>query len=114
MSTPERNKLLKLHHKACNLAIREWIENPSMRSANLPPLLKELRGMTCDARTRAGTPCKQKGIYKNGRCKLHGGMSTGPRTKKGKRCSSLNWKKRKIFMGDNEPHDMLRNVKVQR
>ena len=27
----------------------------------------------CVARTRKGTPCKQKGIYWNGRCHLHGG-----------------------------------------
>jgi hypothetical protein len=38
----------------------------------------------CGAKTRKGTPCKQLGIYKNGRCKLHGGLSTGPKTAEGK------------------------------
>jgi hypothetical protein len=38
----------------------------------------------CGARTRAGTPCKMKAIYENGRCKLHGGLSTGPTTPEGK------------------------------
>ena len=32
----------------------------------------------CEARTRMGTPCRCKAM-RNGRCRLHGGMSTGPR-----------------------------------
>ncbi len=31
----------------------------------------------CGARTRKGTPCRQPAM-KNGRCRLHGGKSTGP------------------------------------
>lgn len=50
----------------------------------------ELRGMTCSARTRAGTPCKRVDLYANGRCKLHGGMSTGPRSIEGKARSAAN------------------------
>ncbi|MGV8856746.1 MAG: HGGxSTG domain-containing protein [Devosia sp.] len=38
----------------------------------------------CGARTRAGTSCKLKAIYASGRCKLHGGCSTGPKTEAGK------------------------------
>ncbi len=38
----------------------------------------------CGARTRAGTPCRRKDLYENGRCRLHGGWSTGPRTPEGK------------------------------
>lgn len=38
----------------------------------------------CGARTRAGTPCKRRDIYENGRCPLHGGLSTGPTTPEGK------------------------------
>jgi hypothetical protein len=44
----------------------------------------------CGARTRAGTPCKQRAIYHNGRCKFHGGLSTGPRTAEGKKRSAMN------------------------
>lgn len=44
----------------------------------------------CGAKTRAGTPCKQLGIYENGRCKLHGGLSTGPTTEEGMRKAALN------------------------
>lgn len=37
----------------------------------------------CGARTRKGTACQAPGM-RNGRCKLHGGLSTGARTKAGK------------------------------
>jgi hypothetical protein len=36
----------------------------------------------CGARTRAGTPCLRWSMP-NGRCRLHGGCSTGPRTAEG-------------------------------
>jgi hypothetical protein len=40
----------------------------------------------CGARTRQGHPCRQPAM-KNGRCRMHGGKSTGPRTKEGReRC----------------------------
>ena len=32
----------------------------------------------CGARTRSGGLCKHKGNNRNGRCKRHGGASTGP------------------------------------
>jgi len=44
---------------------------------------------TCGARTRSGHPCKrapsigEDGLPVNGRCKLHGGHSTGPKTDAG-------------------------------
>lgn len=36
----------------------------------------------CGAKTRAGTPCRCFAL-RNGRCKLHGGLSTGPKTSEG-------------------------------
>ena len=39
---------------------------------------------TCSASTRAGTPCKRGPVPGKNRCKLHGGMSTGPTTDAGK------------------------------
>ena len=36
----------------------------------------------CGARTRRGTACQSPGMA-NGRCRLHGGASTGPRTAEG-------------------------------
>ena len=38
----------------------------------------------CRAKTRSGTPCKRVGDPINGRCRLHGGKSTGPRTEEGR------------------------------
>lgn len=49
------------------------------------------------ARTRSGEPCKARGRGAGGRCKMHGGQSTGPRTAEGrKRCREAvlrRWKK---------------------
>lgn len=41
-------------------------------------------GSRCGARTRLGRPCHRKGL-KSGRCRNHGGLSTGPRTVEGRR-----------------------------
>ena len=46
----------------------------------------------CGARTRSGTPCKGPAMA-NGRCRMHGGPSTGPRTPEGiERIRSSRWK----------------------
>lgn len=46
----------------------------------------------CGARTRRGTPCRAPAM-RNGRCRMHGGLSTGPRTQEGlERCRRANWK----------------------
>ena len=82
MSTPELRKTFK---DFCN-AFNKAVEN----KAKYPPFPEECRGMTCGAKTRAGTPCKLTSIYENGRCKFHGGLSTGPTTQEGKRRSALN------------------------
>lgn len=52
---------------------------------------KAAKGERCGAKTRKGTSCLCKAMA-NGRCKLHGGMSTGPRTVKGKRRALANLK----------------------
>lgn len=41
-------------------------------------------GQKCGARTRRGTGCQRPANKKNGRCRLHGGASTGPRTEEGR------------------------------
>ena len=38
-------------------------------------------GQRCEAQTRRGTPCQSPAYSHNHRCRLHGGLSTGPRTK---------------------------------
>jgi|SRR6185369_6885142 len=56
------------------------------------PYPDELVGMVCEAKTRKGTPCKSKALWINGRCRLHGGLSTGPTTQEGKRKAAENGK----------------------
>ena len=64
-----------------------------------PPFPEVLRGLTCGARTRAGAPCKRKDLYRSGRCKFHGGMSTGPTSEEGKKRASQNACKSKAHEG---------------
>jgi hypothetical protein len=46
----------------------------------------------CGARTRRGNPCQSPAMA-NGRCRMHGGRSTGPRTKEGlARSARARWK----------------------
>ena len=40
-------------------------------------------GQRCEARTRKGTACQRPARLPVGRCRLHGGSSTGPRTAEG-------------------------------
>lgn len=48
---------------------------------------------TCKARTRQGSPCRCKPVPGSKRCRLHGGLSTGPRTPEGKASSVNNLQK---------------------
>ncbi|UGB30959.1 MULTISPECIES: HGGxSTG domain-containing protein [Bacillales] len=54
----------------------------------------------CGAKTRQGTPCKKTPL-KNGRCRLHGGKSTGPKNKE-KHRESLKGNKNAIVTGEYE------------
>jgi hypothetical protein len=49
---------------------------PKSRGARLLTLPK------CGAKNRQGLPCRCPAM-RNGRCRLHGGLSTGPRTTEG-------------------------------
>jgi len=55
------------------------------------PLTPKAERPRCGARTRKGTPCRAPVVWndstntpQNGRCRLHGGLSTGPRTEEGR------------------------------
>ena len=50
-------------------------------------------GERCGAKTRRGTECQRPAYKRNGRCGLHGGLSTGARTPEGlQRISAANLK----------------------
>lgn len=54
----------------------------------------------CGAVTRSGTPCKKTPL-KNGKCRLHGGKSTGPKDKE-KHRESLKGNKNALKTGEYE------------
>ena len=46
----------------------------------------------CGAKTRSGQPCRKYSMS-NGKCRNHGGLSTGPKTAEGlERSRKANWK----------------------
>jgi len=51
--------------------VKPWLYGPNWQ------------GTRCEARTRRGTLCQRPGTKQNGKCRLHGGCSTGPRTAEG-------------------------------
>jgi len=70
--------------------------NPSYRDAMILVIAANQRarntpiqGEKCEAMTRQRSPCRCKALS-NGRCKLHGGHSTGPKTREGKLASTAN------------------------
>ena len=47
----------------------------------------------CLAKTRSGKLCQKQPIVGKTKCRLHGGLSTGPKTPEGKaRCIAAHWK----------------------
>ncbi len=73
--------------------------NPFQKTPEPEPQKPETRRSTrddyvrrdyCDATKKNGEPCRQKAIYRGGRCKFHGGLSTGPKTEEGKQQSRIN------------------------
>ena len=60
-----------------------------------------LRGLTCGAIKRDGQPCQSTTLCANGRCKFHGGRSTGPRTPEGRAKALENLKLGRLIRGDS-------------
>jgi len=91
-STPELRKAWRTYWEMVEKDILEpWrLRGCPLPTPALPPLPDELRGLCCGARTRAGTPCRRRDLAYNGRCRLHGGLSTGPKTTAGKQRSASN------------------------
>jgi len=77
----------KIHDEAWDE--EAWLNGERIKRPPYPDILRQFT-LTCGAKTRKGTPCKRVDLYSNGRCKLHGGLSTGPTTKEGKKKSAMN------------------------
>ena len=56
-------------------------------------------GQRCGAKTRQCSPCKRPANKRNCRCRLHGGASSGPRTKEGLAMIARRKKDAKIAKG---------------
>ncbi len=56
----------------------------------------------CGAKTRRGTSCQCKPLKPNGRCKFHGGLSTGPNTEDGKEAARRNLEKARATLAGPE------------
>lgn len=90
-STPDRRRRWRKYHELQSAVHQQWQERGyRYPPPATPPFPDDLRGLACGARTKAGTPCKLTAIYLNGRCKWHGGCSTGPTTEAGKEQSRVN------------------------
>ena len=55
---------------------------PMSQNLSCQPVTDDPSSCSCGARTRSGSPCRNMPM-RNGRCRMHGGASTGPRTAEG-------------------------------
>ena len=93
MGTPYRAYVREITH-TCDISLagcRCWVNrvNPLLQAAKIMYEHNPLKEPTtkprrCGAKTRSGTPCAKYPIAGKRRCRLHGGMSTGPRTPEGR------------------------------
>lgn len=64
----------------------------------------------CGARTRVGRPCRAP-ARDNGRCRMHGGLSTGPKTAEGRerirQAQLLRWARLRAASGSEAPAPAL-------
>lgn len=68
----------------------------------------------CGARTRSASSCRQPAMP-NGRCRLHGGKSTGPRTAEGReRCAAARTTHGQRTADAQEFRQLIRAVKARR
>jgi hypothetical protein len=88
----QAGKSVKAYYKDSNNIFEEWVAGgyKGKPRENIP-YPEFCRDMKCEAKTRTGHPCKNDGTsWANGRCKYHGGASTGPVTPEDKKRASMN------------------------
>ena len=89
---------------------QQWEEeNEAIRDRRRTPKDDRPR---CGARCRDGTPCQARAVWdyandrpRNGRCRVHGGLSTGPRTSEGKRRSREGARRGARVSAERRGHD---------
>lgn len=83
---------------------RQWVARASAAQeagSYVPEFPRYLRGLTCGALKRNGERCGSTTLCANGRCKFHGGASTGPRTAEGRAKALENLKMGRLKRGDS-------------
>lgn len=60
-----------------------WQQRLSYQFERLPIVPKDQRPL-CGARCRSGQPCQARCVLHKKRCRLHGGLSSGPKTAEGR------------------------------
>jgi hypothetical protein len=84
-ATPEQRQALRRWRRRHARFAAAWkAHHGDIPTPLWPPCPLPLLGMACGALTRAGTPCRRAARLPAGRCNLHGGRSTGPKTATGK------------------------------
>lgn len=83
----DTERLKKLFLQAEKEGRKFGFERPGMLDRTcyvwIGPQPKQRRPL-CGARTRKGTPCQCRAMPYRERCRLHGGLSTGPKTTEGR------------------------------
>lgn len=86
------------------ILFRQWWARASAAEAAgryVPSCPRYLRGLTCGARKKNGERCGATTLCANGRCKFHGGASTGPRTAEGRERALRNLTLGRVKRGDS-------------
>lgn len=86
------------------ILFRHWWARASAAEAAgryVPSCPSYLRGLTCGAIKKTGERCGSTTLCANGRCKFHGGASTGPRTPEGRARALQNLTSGRLKRGDS-------------
>lgn len=88
-------------HEGAQLAIKRFQRYLKKNLPTHPARPPKSDRPRCGAMTRKGTSCKMAAVWlpgdtqpRNGRCRIHGGLSTGPNTAAGKAAVAENNKRR--------------------
>lgn len=76
-----RRRIIALFIRWDGLTYKEAVKRVSARNQRARNTPRP--GEKCGAKTRKGTPCQCKALA-NGRCKFHGGLSTGAKSAEGR------------------------------
>lgn len=86
------------------ILFRQWAAKAQTAKAEgsyIPSFPNYLRGLACGAIKKNGRSCRMTTLGANGRCKFHGGASTGPRTQEGRARALENLKLGRLKRGNS-------------